>query len=44
METVISDCQNCSENYYIPHHAVFWPESISTPLRVVFDVSAKCAN
>ncbi|XP_035206618.1 uncharacterized protein LOC118181557 [Stegodyphus dumicola] len=44
MEKVTSNCENCSENYYIPHHAVFQPESISTPLRVVFDASAKCAN
>ncbi|XP_035214637.1 uncharacterized protein LOC118188330 [Stegodyphus dumicola] len=44
MEKVTSDCENCSENYCISHHAVFRPESISTPLRVVFDASAKCAN
>ena len=27
--------------YYIAHHAVFKPESKSTPLRIVFDLSAK---
>lgn len=27
--------------YYIPHHAVFKMDSSSTPLRVVFDASAK---
>ncbi|GFW97505.1 integrase catalytic domain-containing protein [Trichonephila clavipes] len=28
-------------NYYIPHHSVYKPEKTSTPLRVVFDASAK---
>nr|CAI5854728.1 unnamed protein product [Callosobruchus analis] len=27
--------------FYLPHHCVYRPESISTPLRVVFDCSAK---
>ncbi|XP_035227382.1 uncharacterized protein LOC118199598 [Stegodyphus dumicola] len=44
MEKVTSDCENCSENYYIPHHAVFLPEGPTIPLHVVFDASAKCAN
>ncbi|KAL0810712.1 hypothetical protein ABMA28_010036 [Loxostege sticticalis] len=29
--------------YYIPHHGILRPSSISTPLRVVFDASAKDA-
>ncbi|GBM95305.1 hypothetical protein AVEN_59501-1 [Araneus ventricosus] len=31
-------------NYYIPHHAIFKPEKTSTPLRVVFDASAKTTS
>ncbi|GFX07317.1 retrovirus-related Pol polyprotein from transposon 17.6 [Trichonephila clavipes] len=31
-------------NYYIPHHSVYKPEKTSTPLRVVFDVSAKTTS
>lgn len=33
----------CSEepSFYIPHHCVFKPESLSTPCRVVFDASMK---
>ncbi|GBN10081.1 hypothetical protein AVEN_211738-1 [Araneus ventricosus] len=30
--------------YYIPHHAIFKPEKTSTPLRVVFDASAKTTS
>ncbi|GFX68158.1 DUF1758 domain-containing protein [Trichonephila clavipes] len=31
-------------NYYIPHHSVYKPEKTSTPLRVVFDTSAKTTS
>ncbi|GFV93581.1 integrase catalytic domain-containing protein [Trichonephila clavipes] len=31
-------------NYCIPHHSVFKPEKTSTPLRVVFDASAKTTS
>ncbi|GFV36226.1 integrase catalytic domain-containing protein [Trichonephila clavipes] len=31
-------------NYYIPHHSVYKPEKTSTPLRVVFDESAKTTS
>lgn len=27
--------------YYIPHHGILRPDSVTTPLRVVFDASAK---
>lgn len=29
--------------YYIPHHGILRPDSVSTPMRVVFDASAKDA-
>lgn len=32
---------NTSSSYFIPHHCVLKPNSISTKLRVVFDASAK---
>ncbi|GFW91328.1 integrase catalytic domain-containing protein [Trichonephila clavipes] len=31
-------------NYCIPHHSVYKPEKTSTPLRVVFDASAKTTS
>ncbi|GFV82383.1 integrase catalytic domain-containing protein [Trichonephila clavipes] len=31
-------------NYYIPHHSVYKSEKTSTPLRVVFDASAKTTS
>ncbi|GFW16379.1 uncharacterized protein TNCV_4265441 [Trichonephila clavipes] len=31
-------------NYYIPRHSVYKPENASTPLRVVFDASAKTTS
>ncbi|XP_055928129.1 uncharacterized protein LOC129959336 [Argiope bruennichi] len=31
-------------NYYIPHHAIYKPEKKSTPLREVFDASAKTTS
>ncbi|GFV60778.1 integrase catalytic domain-containing protein [Trichonephila clavipes] len=31
-------------NYYIPDHSVYKPEKTSTPLRVVFDASAKTTS
>ena len=33
-----------SSQYYIPHHCVVRPESVSTKLRVVFDASAKTSS
>lgn len=35
---------DCGGFFYIPHHGVLRPLSISTPLRVVFDASAKDAQ
>ncbi|GFY03792.1 DUF1758 domain-containing protein [Trichonephila clavipes] len=31
-------------NYYIPRHSVYKPEKTSTPLRIVFDASAKTSG
>ncbi|XP_075162888.1 uncharacterized protein LOC142235521 [Haematobia irritans] len=33
-----------SPNYYIPHHCVLRPQSVSTKLRVVFDASCKSSS
>ncbi|XP_075167713.1 uncharacterized protein LOC142239838 [Haematobia irritans] len=33
-----------SPNYYIPHHCVLRPRSVSTKLRVVFDASCKSSS
>ncbi|XP_055943741.1 uncharacterized protein LOC129974949 isoform X1 [Argiope bruennichi] len=41
-EIKIEDDSNV--NYYIPHHAIYKPEKTSTPLRVVFDASAKTTS
>ncbi|GBN81622.1 hypothetical protein AVEN_156729-1 [Araneus ventricosus] len=30
-----------TKSYYIPHHCIYKPEKTTTPLRVVFDASAK---
>lgn len=32
------------DSFYLPHHCVIRPESVSTRLRVVFDASAKSSN
>nr|GBM35314.1 hypothetical protein AVEN_97930-1 [Araneus ventricosus] len=44
MEIILDSVDPKSNEYYIPHHAVFRPESTSTPLRVVFDASANSSN
>ncbi|GBN90505.1 hypothetical protein AVEN_67660-1 [Araneus ventricosus] len=44
MERILDSVDPKSSEYYIPHHAVFRPESTSTPLRVVFDASANSSN
>ncbi|GBM62857.1 hypothetical protein AVEN_38390-1 [Araneus ventricosus] len=44
MERILDSVDPKSNEYYIPHHAVFPPESTSTPLRVVCDASANSSN
>jgi len=41
--TQIAEAQlsQAKEVYFIPHHAVMKPDSLTTKLRVVFDTSAK---
>ncbi|XP_076649206.1 uncharacterized protein LOC143356978 [Halictus rubicundus] len=40
----ITQHDNTHEGYYIPHHAVFKDEGLSTKIRVVFDASAKSST
>lgn len=39
-----SKSSNLSLHYYLPHHAVIKPESITTKLRVVFNASSPTSN
>ncbi|XP_039299786.1 uncharacterized protein LOC111045947 [Nilaparvata lugens] len=39
--TLVDPPSDHEKVYYIPHHAVFKPDSTTTKLRVVFDASAK---
>lgn len=41
MRKLATETDSTLPSYYIPHHAVFKIDSSSTPLRVVFDASAK---
>lgn len=41
MSEVPSTDKNSSSSYYIPHHCVLSPSSLTTKLRVVFDASAR---
>ncbi|XP_076660940.1 uncharacterized protein LOC143364533, partial [Halictus rubicundus] len=40
----VTQHDNTHEGYYIPHHAVFKDEGLSTKIRVVFDASAKSST
>lgn len=44
MESVPRTEYKSTKAYYIPHHCVMKPESVSTKLRVVLDASAKTSN
>lgn len=42
--SVVPPPEDPTRVYYIPHHCVFKPESLTTKLRVVFDASAKSTS
>ncbi|XP_022162437.1 uncharacterized protein LOC111028196 [Myzus persicae] len=42
--TRVKQCSNIKENYYLPHHAVWREDSVTTKLRVVFDASCKTTS
>lgn len=42
--SLIEDSSVGVPNYYIPHHCVLRPESVSTKLRVVFDASCRTSS
>lgn len=44
LEEATAPVEDCGNFYYIPHHGILRPDSVSTPLRVVFDASAKDAQ
>lgn len=44
MEVIPTDELNTVPHCYLPHHAVFKPDSTSTKLRVVFDATAATTN
>lgn len=44
MEIVPQNEVDNDQSYYLPHHAVFKPESTTTKLRVVFDATAASSN
>ncbi|GBN71477.1 hypothetical protein AVEN_85918-1 [Araneus ventricosus] len=43
MQQIIDEDDN-TKSYYIPHHCIYKPEKTTTPLRVVFDASAKTST
>ena len=42
--TEVQHIDHMKPHYYIPHHCVIRPESVSTKLRVVYDASAKTSS
>lgn len=36
----VCDKEECNIEYFIPHHAIFLPQSISIPFTVIFNASA----
>ncbi|GBL73893.1 hypothetical protein AVEN_230838-1 [Araneus ventricosus] len=41
---LVTDNNEPSTSYYLPHHGVFKPDKTSTKLRVVFNASALSSN
>ena len=42
--TEVQHIDHMKPHYYIPHHCIIRPESVSTKLRVVYDASAKTSS
>lgn len=42
--TQIDINSSCKPNYFIPHHSILRPDSLTTKLRVVFDASTKTSS
>ncbi|XP_073821300.1 uncharacterized protein [Musca autumnalis] len=41
---MVEGCVNYQDCYYLPHHGVFRPDSVTTKLRVVFNASCPSAD
>ncbi|KAL4090900.1 hypothetical protein QTP88_025658 [Uroleucon formosanum] len=42
--TKVELCSNIKESYYLPHHAVWREDSVTTKFRVMFNVSCKTTS